>query len=102
MFEAVEFEPVSVWEWCAVVEVAPVVVKLVATALALPRIPDVFAEAVLEPTGAKAIRLGKLKVVEPSPLPYLMSRFVNRVEYVVRETAVPSQSKNPAGTSEVV
>ena len=83
------------------VEVAPVVVIPLATALALPRRLFVAALAVLEPTGAKAIRLGKLKV-EPSPWPYLIPIVRNRSLYVERETGVPSQSKNPVGTSEFV
>lgn len=40
---------------------------------------------------------GKLKVVLPSPAPYVVLIAVNKAEYVVRDTALPSQLRYPLG-----
>jgi hypothetical protein len=40
---------------------------------------------------------GKLKVVDPSPVPYVVPIAENSAEYVVLLTAEPSHNNHPAG-----
>ena len=45
------------------------------------------------PTAILPWRFGRLKVVEPSPTPYVVLMTEKRPEYVVRDTAEPSQRR---------
>lgn len=51
------------------------------------------------PIGARFFRFGMLKVVDPSPLPYIVDTMANNHAYVVRETAAPSHIKYPVGAA---
>jgi hypothetical protein len=44
------------------------------------------------------LKFGRLKVVEPSPLPYKVPKAENNPAYVVLLTALPSQYSQPVGT----
>src|SRR5215471_5378104 len=55
--------------------------------------------AVPAPTVMRARRSGTLKVVLPSPAPDVVPMALNRSEYVVLLTALPSQTNQPPGTT---
>ena len=40
---------------------------------------------------------GKLKVEDPLPEPYVVPMMLNKAEYVVLETALPSHNNQPVG-----
>ena len=43
------------------------------------------------PTGILSVKLGTLKVEDPSPVPYVVPITANKAEYVLLDTAAPSQ-----------
>lgn len=60
-----------------------------------PTPPSKWVEDV--PMATRPERSGRLNVVVPSPVPYVVPISSNSVEYVVRDTAEPSHSRNPLG-----
>tara|TARA_R100000152_G_C6586183_1_gene48282 strand:- start:126 stop:431 length:306 start_codon:yes stop_codon:yes gene_type:complete len=49
------------------------------------------------PTGILSVKLGTLKVEDPSPVPYVVPITANKAEYVLLDTAAPSQFRYPVG-----
>src|SRR5690606_11587960 len=67
-----------------------------------PVLPMAFRGEDPRPKIARPRRSGNAKVVEPSPAPKRVPITANSLAYVVRETRLPSQRRNPVGGVAVV
>ena len=66
-------------------------------------VPPVVPKAwvVSSPIIVRPFIFGKLNVVLPLPVPYVVPIVLNKLAYVVLDTALPSQGKYPPGTVEL-